>query len=177
MSNVSVGVSHKKNMNMPHDTPARLDFQAQEIAANRLLITVLNFCSDRTLTVHGSDTRPVMSPSKKLLAFVEAVMGCRVPKGQLVYTVPRAVDGSRYGRCMQNVRSQVDREGGEVVWGWSLWAGAHMFEAEWHVVWKTPEGAYINLTPHMDNVSLYGGYFLRDTRYVEDVQPSRVLWK
>jgi hypothetical protein len=51
--------------------------------------------------------------------------------------------------CIWNVRNQVEKEGGEVVLGWSIseWYGV-MMEATFHVVLRTKEGKLIDLTPN-----------------------------
>ena len=49
--------------------------------------------------------------------------------------------------CFHVVRRQVAAFGGEAVIGWSIWELPSVFvEAEFHSVWRSPEGKYIDFT-------------------------------
>ncbi|WP_147461888.1 MULTISPECIES: SEC-C metal-binding domain-containing protein [Pseudomonas syringae group] len=53
---------------------------------------------------------------------------------------------SRIAECFDNVASKIEKEGGEVVYGWLIWDWPEVFtEAEFHAVWKSPEGQEANL--------------------------------
>jgi hypothetical protein len=50
--------------------------------------------------------------------------------------------------CFPNVTAKVEREGGAMLIGWSIWESPGLFvEAEFHAVWRSPEGALIDITP------------------------------
>jgi hypothetical protein len=40
------------------------------------------------------------------------------------------------GFCYPNVKSKVETEGGEIVYGRMIWLSEMMIEAEWHAVWQ-----------------------------------------
>lgn len=50
--------------------------------------------------------------------------------------------------CFPNVETQVQKHGGEIVYGWQLWqSGAFYIEAEFHAVWRDSEGILHDITP------------------------------
>lgn len=53
---------------------------------------------------------------------------------------------SRY--CFPNVEDVVKKRGGGLQHGWQIWEWPHhMLEAEFHGVWKRPNGKYTDITP------------------------------
>jgi hypothetical protein len=55
---------------------------------------------------------------------------------------------ARVHECFPNVMTKVERDGGVVVIGWSIWESPGLFvEAEFHAVWRSPEGTLIDITP------------------------------
>lgn len=53
--------------------------------------------------------------------------------------------------CFQNVRNAVEAEGGQIIYGWSIWEWPNIYiEAEHHAVWKTKSGAVVDITPATD---------------------------
>ncbi len=58
------------------------------------------------------------------------------------------------GYCPQNVAAKVARDGGEAVSGWDItWEEDEWIEAEAHIVWKSPDGFLIDITPKMSGES------------------------
>lgn len=56
--------------------------------------------------------------------------------------------------CFLLVQQQVDNHGGEAVVGWSLWEFPNLFvEAEFHCVWRQPDGAFIDITPKRSGIA------------------------
>jgi len=50
--------------------------------------------------------------------------------------------------CFNIVEEHIASYGGEKMNGWALWEWSHVFiEAEFHCVWKSPEGEIFDLTP------------------------------
>ena len=50
--------------------------------------------------------------------------------------------------CFDTVRRQVELYGGECVYGWQVWEWPALFlEAEFHAVWRTPDGQLRDITP------------------------------
>lgn len=52
--------------------------------------------------------------------------------------------------CTDNVARVIKEFGGEAVNGWRLWEPLPdlMIEAEFHVVWRRPEGSLLDVSPH-----------------------------
>ena len=64
-----------------------------------------------------------------------------------------------YGVCDVNVAEKIRREGGEAVFGWDIFIlGDVLVEAEWHVIWRSPEGLLVDITPRP--IEGEGTYFL-----------------
>lgn len=56
--------------------------------------------------------------------------------------------GALVNECFPNVRTQIERGGGTMVIGWSIWESPGFFvEAEYHAVWRSPEGRLVDITP------------------------------
>lgn len=73
--------------------------------------------------------------------------------GTLLYLDIEEIDGALTASCNVNVTSLVDRYGGEGVSGWALWSDADKYlTAEAHVVWRTPDGQLIDVTPRQDGL-------------------------
>ncbi len=54
--------------------------------------------------------------------------------------------------CFHNVNKYKELNGGDIVYGWCIWQHTKiMLEAEFHSVWKSPEGAYLDITPNPIN--------------------------
>jgi len=55
--------------------------------------------------------------------------------------------------CFNNVARKVAEDGGSIIYGWAIWPGKYMIEAEKHAVWKTTNGDYIDITPRLKQPS------------------------
>ena len=51
------------------------------------------------------------------------------------------------GECYPNVIRKVERSAGEVVYGWKFYEFSYMIEAEFHAIWKSPHGKFVDITP------------------------------
>jgi len=49
--------------------------------------------------------------------------------------------------CFPNIDQKIKRDGGQIVYGWQLWEHDFMIEAEFHAVWKSPQGNMLDITP------------------------------
>ncbi|HWY38632.1 MAG TPA: SEC-C domain-containing protein [Bacteroidia bacterium] len=49
--------------------------------------------------------------------------------------------------CFDNVQAKIQRDGGDRIVGWQFWKHQFMIEAEYHAVWKSPNGELIDITP------------------------------
>lgn len=68
--------------------------------------------------------------------------------------------------CFPNVDTQIEKAGGDKVYGWQLWQSGNLFiEAEFHTVWKDPLGFLHDITPK-PNPFVTGILFLVDTNRV-----------
>ncbi|MFQ3451792.1 hypothetical protein PMN64_00485 [Bradyrhizobium sp. UFLA01-814] len=89
--------------------------------------------------------------------------------GDTVPPIPIFVDvvpspTAREGWCFANVADRVAEAGGEPVHGWTIWGAPSLFyTAEFHVVWKTPAGKLVDVTPKQDGEEYI--LFLPDDRY------------
>ena len=56
--------------------------------------------------------------------------------------------------CFGNVAAQVEKYGGERILGWTIWEWPNvLIEAEFHAIWKSPEGTLLDITPKADGES------------------------
>jgi hypothetical protein len=49
--------------------------------------------------------------------------------------------------CFPNVEQKVLIDGGDIIYGWQIWKGELICEAEFHAVWRTISGDLIDITP------------------------------
>ena len=77
----------------------------------------------------------------------------------LLDTIPGADDEVR--ACFINVDKRVKSEGGETVFGWQFWEHPYMIQAEFHAVWRKPDGSLVDITPKDDD-------HIRRILFVED---------
>ncbi len=70
------------------------------------------------------------------------------PRQQPVYVHVKPESYSLPSACFPNVEKKVSLDGGSIVYGWKIWLFQDCFiEAEFHSIWKSPEGTYIDITP------------------------------
>lgn len=153
----------------------------RESIANALQINYLNPRPDRTLELHGT-TSPVLSPSRHVNHFLRFT---NLPKPETM----RPLEGytGEYGKCMQDCQRLVEAKGGDAMFGWSLFHGEYLVEAEFHVVWRPPKKIdskrrIRNVTPGYGRSAPYTGLFAADPRtkkYIEEharPPPNMVMW-
>jgi len=76
--------------------------------------------------------------------------------------------------CFENVRRRVKDEGGESVLGWQFWEHPYMIEAEFHAVWRKPDGSLLDITPK-DDRDIQQILFIEDsTRTYDGTQTDNV---
>lgn len=62
---------------------------------------------------------------------------------------------SGFSDCFADVERQVAEHGGELVVGWLIWEwSAILVEAEFHAVWKSPAGEFIDVSNKPDNETM-----------------------
>jgi hypothetical protein len=86
-----------------------------------------------------------------ILAFCESITPELEP---LFLNVPPLTSGNQHmlSEAHFNVREHTKREGcGSIQYGWVIWEQPNvLLEAEFHSVWKAPNGELIDITPQMD---------------------------
>ena len=94
----------------------------------------------------------------------------RLSSGQTPVTLavtPEIDADVRY--CFQNVERKIARDGGSIQHGWQIWEVPGLWlEAEFHAVWRTPDGQLVDITPKGDSTSHI--LFLPDTRRIYEGQ-------
>ncbi len=56
--------------------------------------------------------------------------------------------------CYENVKKHISQNGGDIVYGWSIWEWPQVFiEAFHHALWKNPKGRLIDISP--DDTTLF----------------------
>lgn len=87
-------------------------------------------------------TPPKISP--KILELAKEVS----PMEKLQYIPLAPLSWCQELDCFGNVDEQVRKSGGSVQLGWQIWEFKNvLIEAEFHAVWKSPEGKLIDITP------------------------------
>ncbi|MGY4403863.1 SEC-C metal-binding domain-containing protein [Bradyrhizobium sp. USDA 3315] len=77
------------------------------------------------------------------------------------------------GECFSNVAAKVARDGGTLLYGWTIWEWPRVFvEAEHHAIWKS-NGKYVDITPHVNNEDQI--LFLPDPQRVYDFRGKKRL--
>jgi hypothetical protein len=85
--------------------------------------------------------------SNEITEFAAQLDGCTSPEWVPVMPLP---DGE-VGCCHRNVAKMIAVNGGVPVNGWCVWEYAALYlTAEFHAVWRTPEGQLFCLTPKPD---------------------------
>ncbi len=54
---------------------------------------------------------------------------------------------SKIVECFPNVNEKINRDGGTQCYGWQIWKTEILIEAEFHAVWKSPDGELRDITP------------------------------
>lgn len=66
-----------------------------------------------------------------------------------VWVPIRTMKNALPSECFPNVENKIKKDGGEIQYGWAIWEWENvMIEAEFHAVWRSPEGRLICVSPH-----------------------------
>lgn len=89
-----------------------------------------------------------------------------VNPGQIPIFIPVLPDQySQIDHCFFNVKDKCEREGGIIEYGWAIWEWpAVLIEAEFHAVWKKPDGNLIDISKRVEGQIL----FLKDEKRTYD---------
>jgi hypothetical protein len=83
-------------------------------------------------------------------------------EGDPSYIQIKVDNGSKFKDCFKNVNDKIDKEQGTKILGWQIWELPFMIEAEFHAIWKSPNGQLIDITPKPINEELI--LFIEDTK-------------
>lgn len=82
--------------------------------------------------------------SGPLTALCKSIVPDRTP----LYINVRPLNGTQSDECFPLVQNQVATYGGYLIVGWTLWELPAIFvEAEFHAVWRSPTGEFVDITP------------------------------
>lgn len=83
---------------------------------------------------------------------------------------------SSAGNCFNNVAQHQANHGGSIQYGWCIWeTPGILLQAEFHAVWKTPDGKLVDITPHNQNLRDGHILFLVDSvRVYEGVRVNNI---
>ncbi|MBQ4855881.1 SEC-C domain-containing protein [Rhodanobacter sp. B2A1Ga4] len=71
-----------------------------------------------------------------------------VPGQSASYLTVQPEPNAVVNECFPNVAAKIERSGGHMICGWQIWEWPHvMVEAEFHAVWVSPEGQFVDITP------------------------------
>ena len=74
--------------------------------------------------------------------------------------------------CFNNVKKYMELNSGDIIFGWAIWHHLRiMLEAEFHSVWKSPKGAYLDITPRP--ISFKRIFFLPDYEQKYDFKAEK----
>jgi hypothetical protein len=70
------------------------------------------------------------------------------PSEQPFYVDVRPIIGEPVNECFHVVNRHLEKFGGLAVIGWAIWELPTVFvEAEFHAIWKSPDGVYLDVAP------------------------------
>ena len=89
-----------------------------------------------------------MRPPKLIKPYLLRFCRSVVPDAAPMYVQCRPLPGAPANDCFPIVERQVASTGGESVFGWAVWEWPKVFiEAEFHAVWKQPDGSFLDIAP------------------------------
>jgi hypothetical protein len=88
--------------------------------------------------------------SKEIVSLCKEIVSDPQPRFLKVAPVPEADSNE----CFPAVARQIEIAGGAVCYGWRIWELPRVFiEAEFHAVWRNPEGELCDITPAPQGIS------------------------
>jgi len=124
-----------------------------------------------------------MRPPKLIKPYVISFCRGVVADPNPVYVHLHPLDGVAANSCFEIVPDYVAKHGGEQVTGWSIWEWPRVFiEAEFHAVWRQPDGTLLDITPKVfpmprilflpDSVRTYKGRQVNNIRKPIGTDPA-----
>lgn len=91
--------------------------------------------------MHTSTPKKITNHIRKLIAKV-------APGQEAMYLPVRPDAAAKVNECFPNVEAKISQAGGSMLCGWQLWEWPNVcVEAEFHALWVSPEGEYVEITP------------------------------
>ncbi|MDD4050609.1 MAG: SEC-C metal-binding domain-containing protein [candidate division Zixibacteria bacterium] len=91
--------------------------------------------------IHTSTPKTITLP---IIEFCKSIDGENAPIYIPVVADPEALIMD----CRDNVMRRIGQCGGAIQFGWAIWEWPKvLLEAEFHAIWQSPEGEYIDITP------------------------------
>ena len=104
-----------------------------------------------------------MRPPKLIKPYVTSFCRSIVTEPQPVYVPVRPLAGAPENECFSILPRHVAQHGGEQVIGWAIWEWPRVYiEAEFHAVWRQPDGELLDPTPKIAPIPRI--LFLQDPR-------------
>lgn len=117
-----------------------------------------------------------MRPPKILKPYVVSFIRDVVCENEVnpIYVGCDPVKDAPQNECFQVVQSYIEQNGGTAVIGWAIWERPKVFiEAEFHAIWRAPDGRYLDISPRQRRVPRI--LFIQDNRRkYEGVQVDNV---
>lgn len=99
--------------------------------------------------------------SKEIIDFCKEIDPTYFPK----YIPVVQSEDVRFNYCMTDVPKYIEKHGGRVQFGWTIWEYPSIFlEAEFHATWINPQGKIIDITPKPDGETTI--LYLKDSKRV-----------
>jgi hypothetical protein len=94
-----------------------------------------------------------------LIAFCQRIVADTLPR----FVSNQVSDSSRTGNCFNNVAQYQAEHGGHTRYGWCLWETTGLIlQAEFHAIWESPTGEWLDITPHSQQLKNQQIMFLPD---------------
>lgn len=88
------------------------------------------------------------STPKEITKHIRQLIAKVAPGREPMYLPVRPTDGAKVNECFPNVEAKISLAGGRMLCGWQIWEWPHVLvEAEFHAVWVSPEGEFVEITP------------------------------
>jgi len=86
---------------------------------------------------------------KEIFSYVREFCGTLNPVSEPFFLKITPESGAKILACALNVEAKIRKDGGSAVLGWKIWEWyGIMIEAEFHTVWKSPNGTLYDITPN-----------------------------
>jgi hypothetical protein len=160
--------------------PKVIELEKKALQSGKLQIKYLNPRSDRTLEFNGADTSPAQKLTNEIKEF--AHLATRIKNPTIVYVYANPDYQFQHGKCAANVFKVVKKEGGKMIFGYYIYQGKQILEAEAHCVWMLPkkQGVFLDVTKSSCG-SPQSGLFVVDFKSFNKLnggfQPNIVLWR